>query len=182
MWPRPRETLTATPGTWPGSPTFAYQWFVNGVAVAKETKSTYVVRTRDAGLPVYVRVTATVSGKQPGVAQSAAMSVAKLSSSLTASVAKKKITQRERGMLTVKVTLLDFGVSLGEVQVKDGSKVIANPGLQTGKNGVLTIRLKKLKIGKHKLTITYLGSVSTLSSLGQGDDQGRQGQEEVVMT
>ena len=67
-------------------------------------------------------------------------------------------------MLTVKVTLLDFGVSLGEVQVKDGSKVIANPGLQTGKNGVLTIRLKKLKLGKHKLTITYLGSVSTLSS------------------
>ncbi len=159
-----RETLTATPGTWPGSPTYAYQWFVNGVAVAKETKSAYVVRTRDAGLPVYVRVTATVSGKQPGVAQSAALSVAKLSSDTSVSAAKKKITQRERAVLTVQVTLLDFGVSLGEVQVKDGSKVIANPGLQTGKNGVLTIRLKKLKKGKHKLTVTYLGSVSTLSS------------------
>ncbi len=70
-------------------------------------------------------------------------------------------------MLTVKVVLLDFGVSLGQVQVKDGSKVIANPGLQTGKNGVLTIRLKKLKLGKHKLTITYLGSTSTLASSGK---------------
>jgi hypothetical protein len=37
-------------------------------------------------------------------------------------------------------------------------------GLQTGKDGVLTIRLKKLKLGKHKLTITYLGSASTLAS------------------
>ena len=29
---------------------------------------------------------------------------------------------------------------------------------------MLTIRLKKLKLGKHKLTMTYLGSVSTLAS------------------
>ena len=97
------------------------------------------------------------------MATSAALSVAKLTSTMTATAAKKKITQRQRAVLTVKVSLLDFGVSLGQVQVKDGSKIIANPGLQTGKNGVLTIRLKKLKIGKHKLTITYLGSASTLS-------------------
>ena len=64
----------------------------------------------------------------------------------------------------MKVSLLDFGVSLGQVQIKDGSKIIASSGLQTGKDGVLTIRLKKLKLGKHKLTITYLGSASTLSS------------------
>ena len=162
--PVAKETLSATPGTWPGTPTYAYQWFVNGAAVARETRSTYVVRTRDAGLPVHVRVTATVSGKQPGVAQSAAVSIAKLSSSTTATVEKKKITRRQRAVLTVKVSLLDFGVSLGQVQVKDGSKIIASTGLQTGKNGLLTIRLKKLKLGKHKLTITYLGSVSTSSS------------------
>ena len=34
-----------------GSKTYAYQWFVNGQAVAKETAKTYMVRTRDAGLP-----------------------------------------------------------------------------------------------------------------------------------
>ena len=134
------------------------------MAVAKETGSKYVVRTRDAGLPVSVRVTMSMTGFTPSVATSGALSVAKLSSTMTASAAKKKITQRQRAVLTVKVSLLDFGVSLGEVQVKDGSKVIANPGLQTGKNGVLTIRLKKLKLGKHRLTITYLGSVSTLAS------------------
>ena len=60
--------------------------------------------------------------------------------------------------------LIDLGVTLGQVQVKDGSKVIAITGLQNGKDGKLTIRLKKLKAGKHKLTVSYLGSVSTLPS------------------
>jgi large repetitive protein len=158
-----RETLTATSGTWPGSPTYAYQWFVNGIAVAKETKNTYVVRTRDAGLPVNVRVTATTSGYQPGTAFSNAMTVAKLSSTVTATLAKKKITQRQRAQLTVKVSMLGYDVTLGKIQVKDGSKVIATVALQAGKDTV-TIRLKKLKRGKHKLKVSYLGSVSTLGS------------------
>ena len=161
-----KETLTANPGVWPGSgnKSYAYQWFVNGEAVAKETGSKYVVRTRDAGLPVSVRVTMSVTGAAPSVATSAALSVAKLKSTLTATATKTKITQRQRAALKVQVSLLDFGVSLGQVQIKDGSKIIASAGLQTGKEGVLTIRLKKLKLGKHKLTITYLGSASTLSS------------------
>jgi hypothetical protein len=161
-----KETLTATPGTWQISSgiTYAYQWFVNGQAVARETGSKYVVRTRDAGLPVSVRVTANANNWAPGTATSAALPVEKLTSTTTATVAKKKITQRQRAVVTVKVGLLDFGVSLGQVQIKDGSKVISNVGLQTGKDGVLTIRLKKLKLGKHKLTITYLGSASTLAS------------------
>jgi hypothetical protein len=158
-----RETLTATRGTWPGSPTYAYQWFVNGLAVAKETKNTYVVRTRDAGLPVSVRVTATTSGYQPGTAFSAAMTVAKLSSTTTATLAKRKITPRQRAVVNVTVDLLDLGVTLGKVQVKEGSKILATSALQSG-DGTISIRLKKLKIGKHKLTITYLGSVSTLAS------------------
>ncbi len=161
-----KETLTAGPGTWsvPSGLTYAYQWFVNGEAVAKETAKTYVVRSRDAGLPVSVRVTASATNWKPGVATSAAVTVAKLTSTTTATAAKKKLTQRQRGVLTVKVALIDFGVSLGQVQVKDGAKIIASAGLQTGKDGVLTIRLKKLKLGKHKLTITYLGSASTAPS------------------
>ena len=66
-----------------------------------------------------------MTGYAPSVATSAALSVAKLASTMTATVAKTKITKRERAVLTVKVSLLDFGVSLGQVQVKDGSKVIA---------------------------------------------------------
>ena len=84
--PAAKETLTATPGVWPGSgQKYAYQWFVNGEAVAKEIGSKYVVRTRDAGLPVSVRVTMTMTGFAPSVATSGALSVAKLSSTMTAS-------------------------------------------------------------------------------------------------
>src|SRR5262249_40566898 len=57
--PAARETLGVDIGEWPGSASrsFEYQWFVNGVAVARETGDRYTVRTRDAGLPVSVRVT-----------------------------------------------------------------------------------------------------------------------------
>jgi NHL repeat-containing protein len=43
--PGPPEdrTLTCNPGTWTGSPTFTYQWYQNGAAIAGATASTYVV-------------------------------------------------------------------------------------------------------------------------------------------
>jgi hypothetical protein len=164
--PAARETLRASTGTWAvtSGVTYTYQWLVDGVAVAKETKNTYVVRTRDAALPVSVRVTATSAGWAAGSSTSSAMQVAKLASTTTATAASKKITQKDRGVLTVKVAMFGYDVPLGKVQVKDGSKVIANVALTTASNGTVTIRLKKLKLGKHKLTVTYLGSVSTLSS------------------
>jgi hypothetical protein len=164
-----RETLRATTGTWQvtSGVSYAYQWFVDGVAVAKETKSSYVVRTIDAGKSVSVRVTATATGWAAGVATSGAMPVAKLASTTTATLAAKKITPRKRGVLTVKVAMLGYDVALGQIEVKDGSKVLTRTALATGKNGVVTIRLKKLKLGKHKLTITYLGSVATQSSVAK---------------
>jgi hypothetical protein len=164
--PAAREKLTADVGDWPGSgsKSYAYQWFVNGEAVAKETAKTYTVRTRDAGLPVTVRVTMTTSGVTPSVATTPAVVISKLESETSVTVAKRKITQRQRAVLTIQVDLIDFGVSLGQVQVKDGTKVVSLTGLQTGKDGKLTIRLKKLKRGKHKLVVSYLGSVSTLAS------------------
>lgn len=161
-----RETLRASTGTWAvtSGVSYSYQWLVDGVAVAKETKETYVVRTRDAGLPVSVRVTATATGWAAGTSTSSVMPVSKLASTTTATAASKKITQKDRGVFTVKVAMFGYDVPLGQVQVKDGSKVIGTVALTTASNGTLTIRLKKLKIGKHKLTVTYLGSVSMLSS------------------
>ena len=60
----PRRRSPQTSGVWPGSAskTYAYQWFVNGQAVAKATGKTYVVRTLDAGQPISVRVTMTMNG------------------------------------------------------------------------------------------------------------------------
>jgi hypothetical protein len=54
-------TLTATPGTWAGSPapTYTYQWKLDGVAISGATASAYVVASGDAGHVITVTVTAT---------------------------------------------------------------------------------------------------------------------------
>ena len=41
--PSASRTLTCAPGTWSGAPTFAFQWYQNGVAIPGATASTYVV-------------------------------------------------------------------------------------------------------------------------------------------
>ena len=161
-----RETLRTSNGTWAvtSGVTYTYQWFVDGVAVAKETKNAYVVRTIDAGKAVSVRVVATAPGWAAGSSSSSAMPVSKLASTTTAALASKKITQKGRGLLTVKVAMLGYDVPLGQVQVKERSKVLGSVVLTKASNGTVQIRLKKLKKGKHKLVISYLGSVSTLPS------------------
>lgn len=159
-----RETLTVNPGTWPSGTTYTYQWFVNGLAVARETKATYVVRTRDAGLKVSVRVTGSKAGFLPGTAFSPEQTVKKLPTATTAGLEEPVITKRARAILNVNVDVVDLGVPLGKVQVKEGSKVLATVQLKNDSRGNVTIRLKKLKPGKHKLVVTYLGSAATETS------------------
>ncbi len=164
--PAARETLTVDNGDWPGSgnKNFEYQWFVNGVAVARETGYRYTVRTRDAGLPVSVRVTMTMTGFAPSVATSATLPVAKLASKTTATASARKITQRDRAVLTIFVEMFGYDADMGSVKVMDGKKVISNTKLKTDGDGHITLRLKKLKLGKHKLVVSYSGSAATSSS------------------
>ncbi|BBH16774.1 hypothetical protein Back2_10610 [Nocardioides baekrokdamisoli] len=57
------STLTAHPGTWkPAGITFAYQWYVNGVAVGGATKSTLTLSSGWIGRKISVHVT----GKKTG--------------------------------------------------------------------------------------------------------------------
>ena len=63
--PREGETLTASPGTWSGSPTYAYQWRRCGQACADiggATSQTYVPSAADVGFALRVRVTASNDG------------------------------------------------------------------------------------------------------------------------
>jgi len=53
------ETLTASPGTWQGAPTFAYQWLADGAAISGATTATRVLAGGDEGKVLAVRVTAT---------------------------------------------------------------------------------------------------------------------------
>lgn len=66
------QTLTAVPGKgWTSKTAFSYQWFNDGVAIARATKSTYRVATSDSG-----PITVTVTGKRSGYATVSATSEA----------------------------------------------------------------------------------------------------------
>lgn len=69
------QTLTCDPGTWTGSPTFAYQWLRNGAEIAGAKASTYALQEADEGTAVQCQVlatnaggaTAAIEGSGPGV-------------------------------------------------------------------------------------------------------------------
>lgn len=66
------QTLTASTGTWSGSPTgYAYQWLRAGVAIIGATGATYVVQTADAGATIAVTVTASNAGGSASATSSA---------------------------------------------------------------------------------------------------------------
>lgn len=52
------QTISASPGTWTGAQTFAYQWRRNGGAISGATASSYAVGTADVGATLSVAVTA----------------------------------------------------------------------------------------------------------------------------
>ncbi len=57
--PAPGQTLTCTPGTWSGNPSgFSYAWLRNGVPIAGQSGSTYVVQSADQGHSISCAVTA----------------------------------------------------------------------------------------------------------------------------
>ncbi|TQX90251.1 MULTISPECIES: hypothetical protein [unclassified Rhizobium] len=54
--------VTTTTGTWTGSPSYGYRWFIGGVAKSGATSSTYTPVAGDYGLTIFVRVTGTNAG------------------------------------------------------------------------------------------------------------------------
>ncbi len=111
-----------------------------------------------------VRVTGSKAGFLPGTATSPSLTVKKLATATTAGLEEAKISKRARAVVNVHVDVQDLGVPLGKVQVKEGNKVLATVQLKNDSRGNVVIRLKKLKPGKHKLVVSYLGSVATAAS------------------
>jgi len=54
--------VTVSPGSWSGSPSFAYQWLAGGVAIAGATGASYTPAAADDRKELAVRVTATNAG------------------------------------------------------------------------------------------------------------------------
>ena len=65
------QDVTCLPGTWTGSPTYAYQWMRNSVNIPGEIASTHIVATADQGYSVSCNVTATNAGGSASLASNA---------------------------------------------------------------------------------------------------------------
>ena len=154
------DTLTANPGTWPGTPySYTYQWLRNGKPIAGAAWNTYVLGTDDATRSVSVRVTAMISGYAPGKATSGAVKVGKMTSATAFSFAANPVLVRTHAKLTISVAVPNFYKPTGKVKVYDGKKkVVLTTTLKGKNNGVKTIKLPVLKKGKHKIKVVYLGA------------------------
>jgi hypothetical protein len=153
------DTVTANPGTWPGTANYTYQWLRNGQPITGATGNAYLLGPSDATRSVSVRVTATISGYAPGTATSSAITVGKMRSATAFSFTANPVLVGRHGQITVFVSVPNFSKPAGKLKVYDGKrKVLLTTTLKGRNNGSKTIRLPVLTRGTHKIKVVYLGS------------------------
>jgi hypothetical protein len=153
------DTVTANPGTWPGTANYTYQWLRNGSPISNATGGAYLLTPADATKSLTVRVTATIPGYAPGHATSSAFKVGKMSSTSSFAFLANPVLVGHHAKITVTVAVPNFRKPTGKLKVYDGKrKVLLTKTLSGKDNGIKTIRLPKLKKGKHKIKVVYLGS------------------------
>lgn len=164
--PKAGRLLTADPGTWGAgeTPLFTYQWKRDGAPISGAVAQTYQVDTADAGHKLAVTITAARSGYRPGTFTTSALSVAKLTSSLKATLDKLVVKKGRRATLALVLKVAGVRSPTGAVKVLEGRKVLGKVTMAAGKRGKAKLRLPKLKPGVHKLRAVYAGSPTTARS------------------
>lgn len=69
------SVLTASTGTWSGSPSYSYQWYSAGVAISGANASTYTCQSSDIGNPITVQVLAANASGASAVTSAATAAV-----------------------------------------------------------------------------------------------------------
>jgi large repetitive protein len=159
------QTLKVSTGTWSqASPTFKYQWLRTGAPIPGATTSSYRVGPEDAGRDVAVIVTATKAGSNDGSATSAAVSISRMSSTVAGSLKADRVKASKRAKLGITLTVSGVTGPNGTIQVLDKGKKVASFTMAPVHKGKKTLKLKKLKPGKHKLQVVYLGNAQVLGA------------------
>ena len=91
----------------------------------------------------------------PSVSSPAVLKVVKAASKVSAGIAPKKLTAKKRAKVKVAVTAPGARVS-GTVLVRVDGKLVASAAVNGA--GKATVKLPKLRAGKHKVKVVYLGS------------------------
>jgi hypothetical protein len=161
----PGSSLSVSPGSWsPAANKFRYQWLRTGVPIPGATGSSYRVSADDAGKDVSVTVFASAAGFAEGAATAPAIAVARLKSKTAGALKASRVKVGKRAKLTVTVTVSGLTTPTGVVQVLDKGKKIAQFTMAPVHKGKKTLKLRKLRKGKHRLQVAYLGNGQTYGS------------------
>jgi 5'-nucleotidase len=155
--PKVGRVLSVSDGTWNvANPTVSYQWLRNGEPIEGATDDRYRVTADDAGATLTVVLTASAEGYTDGTTTSNAVTVAKLDTVATISVAKLLIRSNQTLDVTATVRAGSGVTPTGTVSVLAGSTVVATGEL--GANGRVTIPVTGLDRGIHVITVRYEGT------------------------
>jgi large repetitive protein len=158
-------TLTVDRGTWSPPPAgYAYQWLREGAPINGAVNSYYQVTAADAGRHISVEVIASRAGFEDGQEQSASLSIRKLASATSATLASAKIRKASHGKMKVVVTAQGVSSPTGKVTVLKGTRALATGTLTRAKLGRITVTLPRLSVGKHRLRVKYNGNQQLSSS------------------
>jgi large repetitive protein len=163
--PKVGQRLGVQTGTWGSGFRYTVQWLRDGNPLPGATATTYTPVAADATHALSVQVTAARTGYASGTATTAPVVVPKMTSATTFSLPATKVKAKAgKGKIkaTVTVTVSGWPTPSGQVRVLDGKRVIAKAKLKKG--GMVTVKLKKLRKGKHKLRATYDGTAAAAKS------------------
>ncbi len=160
-------SVRVDPGTWSQpSPTFKYQWLRSGAPIPGATAATYAIKPEDAGKDLSVTVLASKAGFNDGASTAASVTVPKMKSTTTSTLSKTRIKKGKTVKVGVKVLVPGVPTPSGVVKIQDGVKTLKSFTMDPFRKGVMTVKLstKKLKPGRHKIKLVYMGNASTEKS------------------
>jgi immune inhibitor A len=148
------NTLTSHAPTWfQGGVTTTKKWLRDGNPIAGATGTTYKVQPADAGHRISVAVTgAKAEYTSTTVTSARTAAVAKAPVTLSVSTGKAKANKKVSAAITAKSGSLTVP---GKVKVTYAGK---NLGMETLKNGKVTVKLPAKKKGSYKLKVSYPGA------------------------
>jgi hypothetical protein len=152
------DTVTANPGTWPGSPQYTYQWLRGGVPITGASASSYRLGIADAARQVSVKVGATITGYAPATATSQPIKVAKMLSSTVIALYATTIHRSAHGKVSVSISVPNVAKPTGKFKVFKGKKVLMTVTLKKKNAGHKNVTLPLLPKGKYKIKVKYLGT------------------------
>ena len=162
--PQSGSSLMVATGTWSqANPTFAYQWLRTGAPIAGATGSFYTLTPADAGKDVSVTVLASKTGFADGAATAPSTFVQKLQSTTTSTLSTTTIKRGKTVKIGVTVSIPGVAGPSGALKIQDGVKTLKTFTMDPFRKGVMTTKLstKKLKAGRHKIKVVFVGNAST---------------------